>query len=897
MDVQSQIPNRDIEVYPLTVAPLGVPNDWFSSGNFCSAASSSLVDGLHNSAAMGLIGRVQPAIAGLEKEDSNEARFYLGAALWIEGNELEAVDVLAHSNLAEAKRLLALIRKPQINILAQTVWEDEAFEDDHFRVKRTGIKRTRRNEEGVLAPDNRVLDKPHLSILEDLDYKPDFYFAHMIEWQYLPYDLAKLDCPTFGTTSDFDLHIQNNAPWLPAFDEVITVGSEEWAKVRPLRPGPTCTFPKLFGIDPDQQMDLDAVERDADVFISGTMSSPYHPDKAQLLHQLLRDSSLHIRSMDGFLPPVSYIAEMMRSKISFTYVRHPGSMPSRGVESLAAGCAVLTQPNSSLGLYVGENEGVYTYEPQHLAERIHELALNWENVCPQARRGAEIIRREFPQSRCISQFLRFLTVRAAITGNNKHREAPAIPHQKRVIAKRGWCYSSSVNQCLLEHTVQESKNKDADNPMPQHSINAARELDLYLYSDLSGIKKIAQHSQNAEKIGNITDGLNTKARHIYHHGWKNHPRSLVLRFNGIRHDLHLGKPEQIHETLDHIQSILDQPHSYWEIDSGEDIMPWDYHGAFFNYRSFLDTLTLGLGNGNQDTVKLTNLILASLANYLGHYTGQVELLEKAVRWDPDFPHYRYSLARALLLRNTDDDVNRSTALLETLYNTSILITPSFRLLAKIREKHNVSMPNWGSYEERFRKLQRMTFTSCHSGSQLEDDSLVLPPGMSALPLIKDPFPSVDQLTSGQDTSSHLVCPTGKCNNPKKVLLISFECGNWENARAWTYNGFYALEDALGAHEVQHLTLPAIAGVPSNHRGSWLRQAEIYTQGDTYDQAWIWITHNDYDPKFMDWLQSIAPVRVGVVMESLEHSAEEEADFVNLGSRRDKVLGHLQHCTH
>ena len=906
MDVKGKFPDRDIGVYLPTVASLGMPEDWFASGNYCSTAGSSLVDHWQTSAAMGLIGHVQPAIAGLEHEDSDEARFYLGAALWIEGNESEAVDVLAHSNLTEANRLLALIRKPQINVLAQTIWEEDVFEDDRFHLKHAGIKRIRKNSEGQFVSDNRNLDKPYLSILGDLNYKPDFFFAHMIEWQYLPYDLAELDCPTFGVTSDTDIHIQNNAPWLPAFDEVATAGPEEWAKVRPLRPGPTSTFPKLFGINPDQQMDLDAVDRDADVFISGTMSSPYHPDKAQLLNQLLQSSSLHIRSINGFLPSITYVEEMMRSKVSFTYVRHPGSMPSRGVESLAAGCAVLTQPNSALGLYVGENEGVYTYEPSQLVKRIHELAHDWSNVGPRARRGAEIIRREFPQSRCISQFLRFLTVRAAIIGNKKHRIAPENPHQKRVLSKRGWLYPSTVNYRMLQHTTAEAHAKEPIKPRSHNSIDAARELDLYLTSDLPDISKkltyknVAKRSenQNLEQLTDeFTEEMKNLAQNIYRFGWEKHPRALVLQFNGIRHDLHLGKPQQIRKSLKHIQSILDHPQDYWEIDPQEDIMPWDYHGAFFNYRNYLDTLTLGLGNDCLDRAKLINLILASLAHYLGQYTGEVEHLEQAVKLDPEFPRYQYSFARSLLLRNAVGDVEQATTLLEALYNTSILITPSFRLLAKVRENHDVFMPNWESYEKRFRRLQRMTFTSCHSNSQMEDDTLVLPTGMNALPLIKDPFPNVDQLTSGQDTSSHLVCPTGKCDDPKKVLLVSFECGNWENARAWSYNGFYALEDALGAHEVQHLTLPAIGGVPSDHLGSWLRHAKLFTQGDNYDQAWIWITHNDYDSEFMGWLESIAPVRVGVIMESLEHSSDEEAHFLNLSSQREKVLGHLKHCTH
>ena len=170
---------------------------------------------------------------------------------------------------------------------------------------------------------------------------------------------------------------------------------------------------------------------------------------------------------------------------------------------------------------------------------------------------------------------------------------------------------------------------------------------------------------------------------MYRHGWKTHPNSLVLRFNGIRHDLHLGEPGHIQEALDHIRLILNNTEGFGAIDPQEDIMPWDYHGAFFNYRSYLDTLTSGLGDGCLDTDKLKNLIFASLAHYLGLYTGEVDILEKSVHWNPEFPHYRFSLARALLLRNGIGDVDRAASLLHDLFNGSHLIAPTFQLLAEI----------------------------------------------------------------------------------------------------------------------------------------------------------------------------------------------------------------------
>ena len=855
---------------------------------------------------MGLIGNSRVAIDALQQIDSPAARFYLGCALWMDGRETEAVEVLAHSPLPEAQRLSAFIAKPVIHILAQTVWEDATFDDPRFQVHRTGIRRTRLNKDGELEPDYRELKEPFLNIPRDLPFQPDLYFAHMVEWQYLPYDLADLKCPTFGLTSDLDLHIQNNAPWMGAFDEVITVGGEEWAKARALRPGPTSTYPKLFGV-PAELPALQEHPRDVDVFISGTMLSPYHPDKAALLQQLIRADDLHVRYMNGFLPPDSYAEELQRSKVAFTYVRHPGSMPSRGVEALAAGCAVLTQPDSALTLFAGEAEGVYTQRPDQLAEGIRSLIANWPQVAKQAQCGAALIRRDFTNSRCISQFLRFLTIRAAITGSKRTRTVPTAPHQKRVVAQRGWVYPSTVNHRLLKHTLEECTQREATHPDAVNAINAARELDLFVATDLRRItrKIVASHSfdpgrkqlaRSRQKATQLRSEMICQALDIYRHGLKQHPHSLVLRFNFIRHCLHWGTPELAAEALAMVREILNRPENYPTVRLIDDIMPWDYFGTFFNYRKYLDTLTEGIGSGEISNETARKLILAALGNYLGQYTGEVNCLERAVEWDPGFAHHRFALAKALLLRNELGDVERAKELLEALFNQSLLIEPAFHLLSALRERKFVDLPNWPEYAARFRRLRKMTFASSQAFGGFEINRLVLPTGLNTLPLQANPFAEPPP-TAGISEAAHMAPWAGSQPDPERILLISFECGNWDNAKAWSYNGFYALEEALGTVGVQHLTLPAIAGIPSNHRASWLRQARLFTEGKSFDQAWIWITHNEYDQEFLNWLETVAPVRVGVIMESLEHTDEETHQFGNLAARRNKVLGHLRHCTH
>ncbi|MBC8326789.1 MAG: tetratricopeptide repeat protein [Verrucomicrobia subdivision 3 bacterium] len=902
MDVAKQSPPREAGHYSLPPVDLGPAADWFRAGNFCGAAGDQGIAGWRQAAALGLVGRMDLALDALEHEADPEARFYFAASLWMAKREDEAKEVLRESDLPEAAELLRLISKERIEVVAQTVWEDKDFSDDKFSLQRIGLKRTRRDEHGDIVMDCRPV-KPFLSARDAIQGTPDFYFAHMIEWQFLPDDLGDLPCPSFGTTSDLDLHIQNNAPILPAFDEVITVGSEEWAKARALRPGAVCTFPKLFGIDLKCLPILEEnCVRDVDLFISGTMRSPYHPDKARLLQQWIKDDSAQIRRIDGFLAPAEYYAEMARAKASFTYVRHPGSMPSRGIESLAMGCAVLTQEESALRLFAGENEGVVAYhtERDDLMENLQKITGDWETYRAAAQRGRKMVRTQFSQSLCISQFLRFLTVRAAIAKERGGRDgrAESQPHQKRVITSRGWMYPPPVNYAHLKHNLERAKAQHGKTEHAGPAINAARELDLYLTADMPDLVDRSERLDMVEAFEREDELLHKVAKDIYKDGWEQHPHSLVLRFNALRHAFHLGDPAGVEKALAVTRELLAQPADHWRVFAEEDVMPWDYHSTCFDYRSYFDTLTEALGNDAVKSEPLANLIRASLAHYLGQYTGEVAPLEQAVEWNPDFPYYRYALARALLHRREPGDAARAVVLLDQLARRSIILEPAFLLLVKCNELLGEPVPGLDELESRYKRFQKGSVCSSYSSSEYDKVDLVKRPGQEALPLAADPFAeeAAETVSVDSERAAHLVRPTGA--RPKqKILLVGFECGNWQNAKAWSYNGFYALEEGLAANEVEFKTLPALAGVPSDHPASWLGQAQYMFLHEEFDQAWIWITHNDYDPDFLDWIKSKTDVRVGVIMESLEHTPEEEQQHGNLAGRREKVKGQLQHCTH
>ena len=92
-------------------------------------------------------------------------------------------------------------------------------------------------------------------------------------------------------------------------------------------------------------------------------------------------------------------------------------------------------------------------------------------------------------------------------------------------------------------------------------------------------------------------------------------------------------------------------------------------------------------------------------------------------------------------------------------------------------------------------------------------------------------------------------------------------------------------------------LPALSQYPSISPRSWLYHAPRLLDGEHFDQVWVWMTHTAYDPVFLEWVKGVAPVRVGVVMESMDYTPAEYALAPHLLARRDFVETQLRVMTH
>jgi hypothetical protein len=134
----------------------------------------------------------------------------------------------------------------------------------------------------------------------------------------------------------------------------------------------------------------------------------------------------------------------------------------------------------------------------------------------------------------------------------------------------------------------------------------------------------------------------------------------------------------------------------------------------------------------------------------------------------------------------------------------------------------------------------------------------------------------------------------------KILYVQHDMLVWASARQWSYTTHMAYVEGLRAagHEVQVLFTSCWA---------WSRKIV----GDhRFDQVWIndvthslgqrpaWEAPASFTEEDFAWFASLAPVRVGIVMETLHYDAADYAEVPELGRRvplmRERVLPYVTH---
>jgi GT2 family glycosyltransferase len=135
------------------------------------------------------------------------------------------------------------------------------------------------------------------------------------------------------------------------------------------------------------------------------------------------------------------------------------------------------------------------------------------------------------------------------------------------------------------------------------------------------------------------------------------------------------------------------------------------------------------------------------------------------------------------------------------------------------------------------------------------------------------------------------------NRKPRALLLQLEFSNWARARSWSYSANFGIQEGLEANGFECVTVPIIADWPDGIRIKWFAQIRRLLADQQFDHVWIWLVHSHYDREFLEWMASLAPVRIGFLMESLTYGSDVYATAPHLRGRDGVVRAQLPYLTH
>lgn len=122
----------------------------------------------------------------------------------------------------------------------------------------------------------------------------------------------------------------------------------------------------------------------------------------------------------------------------------------------------------------------------------------------------------------------------------------------------------------------------------------------------------------------------------------------------------------------------------------------------------------------------------------------------------------------------------------------------------------------------------------------------------------------------------------------RILLLLGENLTWSHARSWPYNLHLGFEEALQANGVEVLVLTT----------PWISHLAKICAGREFDQVWVIdLTHFCHIDASLEQIVKLAPIRVGLVTESVEYHPEEYEAFPWLRERRARIDAQFQYVTH
>jgi glycosyltransferase involved in cell wall biosynthesis len=132
---------------------------------------------------------------------------------------------------------------------------------------------------------------------------------------------------------------------------------------------------------------------------------------------------------------------------------------------------------------------------------------------------------------------------------------------------------------------------------------------------------------------------------------------------------------------------------------------------------------------------------------------------------------------------------------------------------------------------------------------------------------------------------------------QKILFIPFEFLTWERAGSWPYSVHLGIEEGFAANNVELFTVPSLYEIPSHYHASWLSHVDRLFGKQQFDQIWFFLRHTQIGDDFFQWAAEHAPVRVGLIMETVQPTEEELVHSPHLHEVIPLIKNSIQHLTH
>ncbi|MEX0830875.1 MAG: glycosyltransferase [Nitrospirales bacterium] len=108
---------------------------------------------------------------------------------------------------------------------------------------------------------------------------------------------------------------------------------------------------------------------------------------------------------------------------------------------------------------------------------------------------------------------------------------------------------------------------------------------------------------------------------------------------------------------------------------------------------------------------------------------------------------------------------------------------------------------------------------------------------------------------------------------------------------------FGIAKALKDKGIETFTIPIIPDQNLEFQMSWLGRAKELCRGMKFEQVWVWLLHYQYNQEILEWLSGLAPIRIGILVESMQYEEEECIQAPIFKKRTEIIRQQVQCLTH